>query len=156
MASQRLIVTALGGEAATQLERLFMAWRGASPDVASVDHFCQVLQANARALHFLYYSEWIDRWLMGNDVPGPHAIEGRQFQVAGFTRDEALNWAQRTNCRHAEHAWFAQRLREAADAWPRGQLFIVVVREVFGGSATDEEIEIALRIVPTWIPHPPE
>ena len=115
--------------------------------------FCQSLRENGTSLPILYFSEWIDRWLMGDHVPGPGMVEGRRFQATCLTREEAIDWAGRCGDQHQEQTWLAARLREAASAWCEladGAL-IVVVREVLEGSTTDDEVHASLRSLPAWL-----
>jgi hypothetical protein len=150
-----MIALTLGGEPARLATKAIASWRGqTSPDVAAIDQFCDALRANANgALAVLYYTEWIDRWLMGDLVPGPNAVEGRRFQLTTFAPAQARDWAQHCQAKYQEGAWFAARLREAADAWcgDSETVLIVVVREVFGGLAGDDEIKAALEVVPEWM-----
>jgi hypothetical protein len=78
--------------------------------------------------------------------PGPHPLRGRRMQVACFSAAEAKAWADRCGSQFDEERILAARLREAADAWQplAGQSVVVVMREVFGGSASDEEITSSL------------
>ena len=157
MASQRLLIVTLAGRTADAAADLIAAWRGKSAvDGAAIDQFCDALRVHAEELPVLYYGEWIDRWLMGDLVPGPSPLEGRRFQLAAFTREEARDWAKRCGSQHQEQAWLAARLREAAAAWSglTDHAHILVIREVFGCLAADEEVEAALGVVPDWIPQP--
>jgi len=153
---QRVILLTLGGEAAQRAAGLIDAWRRQSNvDTAAVDGFCETLRAQSNeTLSIVYYAEWIDRWLMGDRIPGPQAIDGRRFQLTCFTREQALDWAGHCGSQFPEQEWLAARLREAAAAWcgSAGQALIVGLREVTGASATDDEIETALQVVATWMP----
>lgn len=155
MATQRLIIATLAGEAARATANRFASWRTEPSVVAAtaVDRFCAALRANGASLHVVYFSEWIDRWLMGDGVPGPGAIEGQRFQVACFTREQAVAWAARCGTQFQEEGWLAARLREAGSAGgdSSGPVLLVVVREVLGGSALDEEILAARDVVPRWL-----
>jgi len=155
MASQRLFVATLAGDAAAATANLFLSWRAASPafDTLAVDRFCTSLRDNGTSLPIVYFCEWIDRWLMGDQVPGPGAIEGRRFQTACFSRQEAIDWASRCGSQYQEQEWLATRLREAALAWSglADRVVVVVVREVFDGSTMDEEVQASLAVVPRWL-----
>ncbi len=154
MATQRLLIASLVGQAATVTRERFSRWRSPTTraDVVAVDRFCEALRANAASLTVLYFSEWIDRWLMGDDLPGPGKVEGRRFQTTCFSSTEALEWAA-SYCRHQERQWLTARLREAASAgiWLMEPRLVVVVREILGLSATDEEIRQALDSAPSWL-----
>jgi len=151
MAMQRLIVATLAGESAAVVAGLFQSWRAGS-DPAAVDRFCPALRANAPSLPIIYFCEWVDHWLMGDLVPGPEAVEGNQYQAACYLPEQALQWAARCGNQFPEQEWLACRLREAASAWgstnPRA---IVVVREVLGGSTTDEHVSTSLQVIPDWL-----
>lgn len=152
MASQRIIIATLAGEAATIAAQRFDHWRNAA-EPAAIDRFCVELRENSTSLQVLYFSEWIDRWLMGNEVPGPRAVEGRRFEATCLSCEESLDWARRCGRQFEEQKWLSARLREAATAWSSltDRLAVAIVREVFDGSATDEEIQAALYHVPGWL-----
>lgn len=154
MATQRLLVVAIAGDAARAIETLWRGWMSYHPPrAAEVDHFCRQLRANGAALPVIYFCEWVDRWLMGDQVPGPQAVRGEQFEAACFSAEQALDWTNRCSGQFSEPQWLASRLREAVEAWealakPR---MIVMVREVLGASTTDEEVHAALRGIPAWL-----
>jgi hypothetical protein len=158
MALQRLYIATLAGEAAEATVNLFRSWRNAVPavDTAAVDRLCVSLRNNAASLPIVYFSEWIDRWLMGDRVPGPGVIEGKRFQATSFSRAEAIDWASQCGNQFQEHDWLATRLREAASAWSGlvDQVVIVVVREVFDVSTKDDELRASLSAVPRWLSGP--
>ena len=153
MASQRLFIATLAGEAAAVTANLFLSWRTAAPAADTVDCFCAAIRANAMSLPVVYFSEWVDRWLMGDLVPGPGTVEGRRFQTTCLSREKAVEWAGRCDSQCQEQVWLATRLREAAAAWTglADRAVIVVVREVLEVSATDEEVQAALGLVPAWL-----
>src|SRR5262245_48229298 len=130
MATQRVFVATLAGNAAPVIASIFASWR-ADPtcvDRTVVDRFCATLRANGASLPVVYFSEWIDRWLMGDRVPGPEAVWGVRFQTSCFSREEAIEWAARCGSQFQEEAWLAARLREAASAWSgRVEQVVVVV-----------------------------
>src|SRR5262245_45951728 len=155
MASQRLSIATLSGIAADVCAERIESWRSDSAkiDTASVDRFCEAIRANATSLSIVYFAEWIDRWLMGDAVPGPNAISGKRFEVTCFTRECAIEWADRCGSQFHEQLWLAARLREAAAA-SEGlfkNVLVVVIREVFDASATDDEIKAASAVVPSWL-----
>jgi hypothetical protein len=154
MATQRMTVATIVGEAGTAVAALFQAWRDSPtpPEAASVDRFCEQLRANGSKLPVVYFCEWLDRWLMGDQVPGPDAVEGRRFQVACLSPVQAGAWADRLGHQHTEQEWFAGRLRESTQwGWVAEQFTVVVIREVLGPSTTDEEVKAALQGVPAWL-----
>jgi hypothetical protein len=154
MATQRLMVATVAGEAGAAVKALARAWLGGpTPDPAVVDGFCERLLANGAALPVVYFCEWVDRWLMGDLVPGPGTVEGGRYQVACLTPAEAVAWADRCRTQFPEQGRLAARLREAAEGWGSvaEPLAVVVVREVLGPSTTDDEVRAALRGVPAWL-----
>jgi hypothetical protein len=151
MAKQRLTVATFAGNSAVAVAALVRSWRTGS-DPAAVDRFCAAVRENGHALPIVYFCEWLDRWLMGDLVPGPDAVEGRRFQAACLSADEALAWAGRCGHQFPEQEWLASRLREAAVGWGRAERqAVVVVRELLGSSTTDEEVEASLSVVPQWL-----
>jgi hypothetical protein len=63
-------VATLAGQAAHAVAARSQQWH-AIPDAEAVDRLCVSLRENALSLAILYFAEWVDRWLMGDDVPGP-------------------------------------------------------------------------------------
>jgi hypothetical protein len=151
MAIQRLSVATFVGESALVVDALVRSWRvGADP--AATDRFCAAVRENGLALPVVYFCEWVDRWLMGDEVPGPEAVAGRRYEVACLSPEQAFAWADQ--CRHQfpEQQWFASHLREAAAVWDGAERrSIVVVREVVGLSTLDEEVNASLSVVPGWL-----
>ncbi len=154
MATQRLTVTTIAGDAGATAEQLFRTWReGPAPDRVAVDRFCERVRANGSVLPIVFFCEWIDRWLMGDLIPGPGAVEGRRYQVTCLSPTEATAWAGRCGHQFPEQKWLARRLREAAAAWKlvADHRAVIVVREVLDVSTTDAEVTAALRGVPAWL-----
>jgi len=117
-----------------------------------VDLFCATLRENGLSLPIVYFCEWVDRWLMFDLVPGPEPAKGERYQVACFQPDEALAWAGQCGHQFPEQEWLASRLREAAAGWGGAECrAVVVIREVLGGSTSDEEVEACLGVVPEWL-----
>jgi hypothetical protein len=151
MATQRLTVATLAGESAAAVAALIHRWR-TDNDPAAVDRFCAALRDNGLALPITYFCEWVDRWLMGDLVPGPGAVEGRQFQVTCLSPQQALAWADQCGHQFLEQEWLAARLREAAVGWGRDErLAVVVIRKVLGGTTTDDEVTASLSEIPGWL-----
>ncbi|MBX9579722.1 MAG: hypothetical protein K2X87_05380 [Gemmataceae bacterium] len=152
MATQRLTAATLAGPAATAVAARFERWR-AVPDPAAVDQLCETIRGHALSLPVVYFAEWVDRWLMGDSIPGPGKVEGRQVQATCLSPTQATTWADRCGRQFAEQGWLAARLREAAAGWgPRVQpLAVVVTREVVGPMTTDDEVVASLSGVPAWL-----
>jgi hypothetical protein len=147
-----LTVVTLAGQSAVTVAAWFEGWRSA-PDPVAVDRLCAVLREHASSLPVVYFSEWVDRWLMGDLVSGLGAIEGRRFQATCVSSTQAVAWADRCGNQFAEQGWLASRLREAAAGWGRmaEPYAVVVAREVVGASATDDDVEAATGSVPAWL-----
>jgi hypothetical protein len=154
MATQRVTIATLIGESTDVANALFNSWR-ADPAAANVavDSFCEQIRLNGHLLPIVYFCEWIDRWLMGDQVPGPDALEGRRFQAVCFSPDEAIAWAEKLGTQFDEQLWFAARLREAADGWGLvvEKRAVVVTREALAASTCDEEVVAASRALPNWL-----
>lgn len=151
MATQRLIVATLAGDSADAVAARFRSW-AAHPDAAAVDRFCDGLRKHGNSLPVVYFCEWIDRWLMGNLVPGPGCVDGKRYQATCLTPEEAVSWSERFVQQFAEQEWLAARFREAAAVWGTvTERAVVVVREVIGASSTDEEVEGSLHTIPAWL-----
>ena len=110
MATQRLTMATLAGQSAAVVAARFDQWRSA-PDPAAVDRLCAAIRKHALSLPVVYFAEWVDRWLMGDSVPGPGAVEGRRFQATCLSPGQAAGWAGRCGGQFAEQGWLAARLR---------------------------------------------
>ncbi len=151
MAAQRLTTVTLTGQQAIAAIALFSHFRTAR-DPAAVDRFCAALRENAYSLAIVYFCEWVDRWLMGDLVPGPDKVEGRQYEAACFSPQKAQAWADQCGKQFSEHEWLASRLREAAAAWDHVEhRAVVVLREAFDVSRNDDKVEAAFAEVPDWL-----
>jgi hypothetical protein len=151
MAAQRLTTVTLAGQQAIAAAALFSHFRSVR-DPAAVDRFCAALRENAFSPAIVYFCEWVDRWLMGDLVPGPDKVEGRQYEAACFSPLKAQAWADQCGQQFVEHEWLATRLREAAAAWDHMEArAVVVLREAFDVSRNDEEVEAAFTEVPDWL-----
>lgn len=115
-----------------------------------VNRFCVALREHSLSLSVVYFAEWVDRWLMGDEVPGPDAVEGRRYSAVCLSPEQAMAWADGRANQFSEQHWFASRLREAATAWDAdaGKV-VVILREVVGASASD--VEVCMAGVPEWL-----
>jgi hypothetical protein len=152
MATQRLTVATIAGAAADAVESLLLS-RRVVPRPDAVDAFCEGLRVHCADAALLYFSAWVDRWLMGDLVPGPGAVEGIRYQLTGMSPEEAVSRAARCGTQFDEQQWLAARLREAASANAAlvERRLVLVVREPWGASALDVEVEAAARGVPDWL-----
>lgn len=152
MATQRLTVATLAGEAASAAKVLFRSWQS-RPNPPAIDRLCDGLRGGGLSLPVVFFCEWADRWSMGDVAPGLGAVEGQRYAAICLTPAQANARAGRCGRQFPEQEWLAAHLREAAVAWvgvcePR---VVVVVREVIGPSTTDAEATASLRIVPRWL-----
>jgi hypothetical protein len=151
MATQRMTVATLIGAAAAVVAKLIAGWR-AKPDPAAVDQFCASLRVHGLSLPVVYFSEWADRWSMGNLMPSG-VVEGRRCQAVCLSPEQAEASAARCGRQFFEQGWLAARLREAAIdcASVAEQCVVVLLREVVGPTTTDEELRRSLSVVPEWL-----
>ncbi len=157
MASQIFTVAAIGGDAASSVRTLFAKWKKVALKASNetnnaIDDFCQELRAHRKEVPIVYYSEWIDRWLFAQDVSRSGWVSGHRFEACCLSVNQATRRAALL-ISSQEEAWMANRLKEASKAWrPLIQdAAIVVTREVFGGSTTDNEFVAAVDGGPGWI-----
>src|SRR5262249_965164 len=124
MATQRITIAEVGGDAGAAVARLFRKWADSGsgsdlPDAVrdEIDRFAVVLREGAADLPVLYFCEWTDHWLMGDDVLGPGAVGGKRFEASCYSPAEAEALAASSPRQFPEQEWLATRLREAAGAW---------------------------------------
>ena len=145
MASQRITIAKVGGDAAAVVLRRLQGWADArrthDPDEWSgeqwpsdvrvrVDAFAERLRSHATEPPVIYYAEWADLWSMGDVFvrwlmpPGgvrPLCVHADRFEVYAY----GLPDGGRLLCHLAgdgphqfeEYALFAGRLKEAVEAW---------------------------------------
>jgi hypothetical protein len=154
VATQRLFIATVAGDAAIEIARRFSFWRRTEEtnDPLAVDRLCLALRENSSSLPIIYFAEWVDHWLMGNLVPGPSAVIGQRFQATCLTASEAVEFANRCGKQFDEQGWLSRRLGEAAVAYqPATDRVIVIAREVLGASSTNDEVEASLTRIPEWL-----
>ena len=151
MATQRMTVATLIGAAAGVVADLFAGWRS-KPDPAAVDKICASLRDHYLSLPVVYFSEWADRWSMGDSLPGD-VVEGRRYQAVCLSPEQANECASRCGQQFFEQGWLAARLREAAldCASVAEQSVVVLLREVVGPTTIDEEVRRSLSVIPAWL-----
>jgi hypothetical protein len=147
-----LTVATLVGEAAVAVAAEFTRLR-AAPDPAAVGGLCQAIRDHGLSLPVVYFAEWVDRWLMGDLVPGPEAVAGGCFEATCLTAAEATDWADGCGSQFREQEWFASRLREAAGVWgpTAARYAVVVIREVVDASTTDDQVHATMDHIPEWL-----
>ena len=164
MATQRVTVAKVAGAAAAAVADRFRGWWGSRqgdtfpPAVREeVDRFALAFRAHAAAPPVVYFSEWIDHWSMGDVVPalgqpGAEVVAGDRFEACCHRLPVTVNAPTWGGEPAQETEWLAARVREATAAWaaiaPEGVL--VVLREVIGGTVTDDELVASLESVPAW------
>ncbi len=151
MATQRMTVATLIGDASDVVTKLFAGWL-ATPDAAAVDQFCASLREHYLSLPVVYFSEWADRWSMGDSLSGD-VVEGRRYQALCLSPEQAEACAARCGQQFFEQGWLASRLREAAVdcASIAERTVVVLLREVVGPTTIDEEVRRSLCIIPAWL-----
>jgi hypothetical protein len=145
-------VATLAGEAAVAVAAEFARLRVA-PDPAAVGRLCQSIRDNGLSLPIVYFAEWVDRWLMGDLVPGPEPVAGGRFEATCLTAPGATDWAEGCGNQIREQEWFASRLWEAAAGWgpTTDRYAVVVIREVVDASTTDDQVRAAMDHIPEWL-----
>ena len=165
MAAQRVTVAKVAGAAAAAVADQFRTWWAARqgntfPTAvrAEVDRCALALRAYATAPPVVYFSEWIDQWSMGDVVPAlgqPDAevVSGDRFEACCHRPPVTVHAPTWGGEPVQATEWLAARVREASAAWakiaPDGVL--VVLREVTGGTVTDDELVASLEDVPGWL-----
>jgi hypothetical protein len=151
MATQRVTIAGVAGKAGVAITALFRSWR-TNPDADAVDKLCARLRANGTSLPIVYFCEWVDRWSMGDLLPGPAAVAGQRYQATCLTPHQAAGWAAQCPAQFPEQSWLATRLGEAAVAWERvAERSVVVVREILAASSDDSEVRESLGRIPSWL-----
>jgi hypothetical protein len=168
MATQRLVLLKLVGESGRLVTESCRAWAAkqqAAPDDPDlgkeIGRFAEVLDAHRAELPVVYYSEWLDRWSMGDDIGTPFTerggivlkANGPFYQVCCTDQLAALLTLPPDGWQFDEQKWLAVRLREAAAAWEpliQGGT-LLLLRRVVGASTDDDEIRAAAESVPGWL-----
>jgi hypothetical protein len=180
LATQRITIAKIGGEAADVVWLRLRAWfdaRGSDsvtewssdqwpPEVRTqVDAFAERMRANSLSLPMLYFVEWLDQWSMGDlfdrwllpSEGPPLQIHADRFEVYGYALPDGGRLAgllKRAGPQQIdEYDYFVTRLREAVGAWQAltERATIIVLREPVGGLVTDEELQASLSLVPKWL-----
>ena len=164
MASQRITVLKIVGTAGAVLCETVRSLRAAPESADRTDSLARQLLAHRTELPVVSYVEWVDRWLMGDDVPGLFeriggvVVAGRAFEIGACDPPELVNGLPTEGWQFDEQTILVRRLREVAAEWrPLARpAVLVVIREVLGASALDEEVRAAAASadVPEWIADP--
>ncbi len=160
MATQRIIIAKIAGDAGDTIAAAFSRWaprRPAGQEAEEVrrevDRLGAQLRLNGVALPVIYYCEWIDRWSMGDLLPRSCVVRGAQVEAFCLLPAEAQALAAECPNQFQEQEWFAARLREAALAWEGfvTRSVLVVLREVLDRSTYDDELLACMDQVPGWV-----
>jgi hypothetical protein len=177
MATQRVLVMALGGSVAERLGDDMRRWSEArlpsSTDSWSPEDWPEHIRREAEskiaglaAAGFtppaLYRSEHVDCWSMGDVFsaaiarcnPEQHfqIMTGACEMYAAWVAGNPLVAPPANAC--DESIWLYQRLNEAIAAWGNlvDRRLIVIARSVIDGLWTDDEVADSLRSMPDWWP----
>jgi hypothetical protein len=175
MASQRLLLIAIGGDLAAAIWRDVCVWNDARASKAEaewtphdwppaihheVDRFVDRIRASALFPPVLYRAEHVDTWSMGDIFETALVKSHRDYTRRLNTHHHEIiaTWV-----RFSEHImpdrnvsdetrWLYNRANEAMDAWRNlaENRLLVLVRSVIGATWSDEEVEDSLRGMPSW------
>lgn len=180
MASQRITIAKIVGEAAVAVFDRFCCYSH-HPDqktLATVSRhdscnrklatFVSALRSHSHCPPVVFYSEFIDMWSMGDVLVRPfvRCREQRFLHVDGGIelmlyrlpdkgrlerRLQAALRSRRAICQ--EERLYLTILLESTVAWESmtGDATIIVIRDVYGPSLADDEIEEAMKCIPDWI-----
>jgi hypothetical protein len=166
MATQRITIVKTAGSAATAIRRLFEFELNVEHETEPsrvldrVDVFAEQIRTHAHLLPMLYFAEWVDTWSMGDLVPGLRneqapVAEGRRFQLSCHGLPITIKATTIGRSLPDESKWLKWHIREAEKAWSHLtenlDVVIVVMREVLGGTVSDEEISESLTTTPDWL-----
>ncbi len=152
-----ITIAKLGGEAGLRVKELFRQLNETQSDIEElVDRFCLELRANAAIPPVIHFCQWIDPWLVPPNFMPTEPVTGKRFEACYCSPSEARNCAANLLTLKEpfqEHEWLIARLNETVDSWHNlvPDAVIVIVREVFGPSPTDEEVLSSLATVPEWL-----
>lgn len=153
MATQRLTIATVAGNTSELITRYVSEWRQSSNPV-QIDAFCSSLTNNLQSLQIIYAVQWVDRWLMGDLVPGPSTLFGKQYEMTVLSVAETVSHANQCGQQFVEQQIFSQRLREASDTCRKfgtANVSVVIIREVLDVSTSDEEVIESLATIPSWL-----
>jgi hypothetical protein len=181
MALQRLTIAKLGGVAADRTAACFEYWSNQRTSEsrtdwdstqwsaavrASADDWFDALRDHGHCMPVLFFAEYVDSWsfspparFIGEVDPRMSAVYADRY--AGFCTPlpltaETATLLEKTR-RHGqwpEDRLFAELTLRASKSWEAlvDHAVLVFLREVLGGSLTDDEVVESLSIQPEWIP----
>jgi hypothetical protein len=181
LATQRITIAKIGGASADVVLQRVREWSSARQTDNSnlwepaqwpegvrteADEFAEQLRAHALAPPVVHFVEWADLWSMGDlflrwltppDGPVPFSVHANQHQIFAYGLPDggrlARHLADAGPQQWTETDWFIARLREAIVAWEKlvDRAALIVLRRVFDGSVSDEQVTASLRTVPDWL-----
>lgn len=175
MASQRVLLFTIGGVLADNIWKGICRWSDGRttssvaewspedwpPNVrAEVDAFVAKLTKAAYTPPILYRSEHVDCWSMG-DVYQEALVKGHPDfcrQLLTSSHHIIATWVRYSeriipdDDAADETRWLHSRINEAIAAWAQfaENRLVILVRSAFDALCTDEEVEEALRSIPSW------
>jgi hypothetical protein len=96
------------------------------------------------------------RWLTPPNCARPIGVYANRFEICAYALPDGGRLADYLAAagpqQFAETDWFVARLQEAIKAWDKlvAAATLVVLRNVVGGSARDEEVTASLQDRPPW------
>jgi hypothetical protein len=181
MARQRLSLMKIGGIASDVVLQRLEDWAAArmssDPNEWSsdqwpaqvrmqIDGFADQLRQHGCELPVISFAEWSDLWSMGDIFERwltprrsrpPLCIYGDRFVVCSYTLPDGGRLARLLKTagpqQFPEYDLFITRLREAVGSWEGvvDRAVLIVLREVFGGLVTDEEVIASMSVLPDWL-----
>ena len=181
MASQRITIAKLAGVSGEIVFERIAAWSAArnadDPSLWSpeqwpeharheADDFADRLRAKGFDLPVCYFVEWADMWSLGDvftrwltppDCPGPIGVHANRIEIFAYCLPDGGRLtkylADAGPQPSPESDWFVAHLQEAVIAWETlvESATLVVLRNVTGPTASDEEIAAPLQVRPPWL-----
>ena len=177
MASQRLTIAKIGGRAADEASRVFLAWRDArisnaprdyQPEFPSevrsiADDWAEHLREHGHEPPVVFFLEYFDLWsfsppLLHLENHGLIDVVGNQYELylleLPLTEAAAEELIRvRDHGQYAESRFFATVTLHAAEEWNAlvDRSVLIFLRKVVAGSVEDEEIVASLMIIPEWV-----
>jgi hypothetical protein len=131
------------------------------------DSFAGRLRTHALDLPIVCFIEWVDLWSMGDayrrwltppDSPGPWTVHSDRYEIYAYALPHGGLLSDHLSSagpqQWEESDWFIGRLSGAIATCRQivNRSTLIVVREVVGGLATDEDIAASLSHLPNWLP----
>ena len=178
MATQRLTIAKIGGQAAAATLDQFRAWHLARlvttnnewaseqwPQSVrqSADAWAETLREHAHYPPVVFFAEYVDLW--SHCPPDRYLRDRGLIQIMAdryelFCAELPLSESAaatlgriRAEGQHDEDRFFGTVTLEAASAWEAlvESAVLVFLRHVIGASVSDAELSDSLRTIPTWV-----